>query len=92
MLSATLPNYEALCEWVGSLKRREVFAVATVKRPVPLRHYLYTNEKLYLLVDADGTFNTNVGSSHFLWVKAGSEALWRRLRSATPRRCSILFR
>ncbi|XP_053945206.1 SKI2 subunit of superkiller complex protein [Anastrepha ludens] len=62
MLSATVPNTLELADWVGSTKKRKVYVISTLKRPVPLMHYLYTGcggkskDDIYLLVDADGNY------------------------------------
>lgn len=62
MLSATVPNTMELADWVGSTKKRKVYVISTLKRPVPLMHYLYTGvggkskDDITLLVDADGNF------------------------------------
>ncbi|XP_063704669.1 superkiller complex protein 2 [Culicoides brevitarsis] len=42
MLSATIPNTMEFANWVGRTKRRKVFVMQTLKRPVPLQHFLYT--------------------------------------------------
>ncbi|KAL8450303.1 hypothetical protein Emag_003326 [Eimeria magna] len=57
LLSATLPNYREFCDWLGAVKQREVFAQTTSKRPTPLRHFLYSRDKPFLLIDEGGTFN-----------------------------------
>lgn len=62
MLSATVPNTLEFADWVGRTKKRKVYVISTLKRPVPLQHYLYTgcggksrNDR-FLIVDADGKF------------------------------------
>ncbi|XP_064649760.1 superkiller complex protein 2-like [Lineus longissimus] len=65
MLSATVPNTIEFAEWVGRTKRKKIFVISTLKRPVPLEHYLYTgnsnktSNELFLLVDAEKKFLTN---------------------------------
>lgn len=62
MLSATVPNTMELADWVGSTKKRKVYVISTLKRPVPLMHYLYTGsggkskDDRFLLVDDQGRF------------------------------------
>lgn len=64
MLSATVPNALKFSNWVGMTKRKKVYVISTSKRPVPLKHYLYTGhnsetkKELYLIVDEDGRFLT----------------------------------
>lgn len=46
------------------IKKRPIYVISTVKRPVPLEHYLYTGnstktmKELFLLVDSSGNFLT----------------------------------
>ena len=62
MLSATVPNPIEFAHWVGQIKKRKIYVISTLKRPVPLQHYLYTGydkkskDQLFLLVDKDGGF------------------------------------
>lgn len=45
-------------------KQKKIYVISTLKRPVPLEHYLYTgnsgktSNELFLLVDAKGSFLT----------------------------------
>ncbi|PNF35853.1 hypothetical protein B7P43_G09406 [Cryptotermes secundus] len=58
MLSATIPNTLDFANWVGATKKKKVYVVSTLKRPVPLQHYLYTGSKtgLFLIVEEAGKF------------------------------------
>ncbi|KAL7296485.1 hypothetical protein TKK_0009926 [Trichogramma kaykai] len=73
MLSATVPNPLEFAHWVGQIKKRKMYVISTVKRPVPLQHYLYTGhdkkskDQIFLLVDKDGGFHRNS-------IKAAEEA------------------
>lgn len=46
------------------IKRRHIYVISTMKRPVPLEHYLYTGnstktqKEMFLLVDSVGNFQT----------------------------------
>lgn len=62
MLSATVPNTIEFATWVGRTKGRKMYVISTLKRPVPLEHYLYTGvtgksqDERFLIVNADGAF------------------------------------
>uniref|UniRef100_A0A3Q2CAU4 SKI2 subunit of superkiller complex n=1 Tax=Cyprinodon variegatus TaxID=28743 RepID=A0A3Q2CAU4_CYPVA len=64
LLSATVPNAVEFSEWIGRIKKRHIYVISTMKRPVPLEHYLYTGnstktqKEMFLLVDAAGNFLT----------------------------------
>ncbi|CAJ1083226.1 helicase SKI2W [Xyrichtys novacula] len=64
LLSATVPNALEFSEWIGRIKKRHIYVISTMKRPVPLEHHLYTGnstktqKELFLLVDAVGNFLT----------------------------------
>ena len=49
MLSATVPNFLDFANWVGTTKRKKVYVQMTEKRPVPLEHFIYLNNKLTLI-------------------------------------------
>ncbi|XP_015587568.1 helicase SKI2W [Cephus cinctus] len=62
MLSATVPNPLVFANWVGQIKKRKMYVISTLKRPVPLQHFLYTgtnkktkNER-FLILDSKGDF------------------------------------
>ncbi|XP_064407997.1 superkiller complex protein 2 isoform X2 [Latimeria chalumnae] len=64
LLSATVPNALEFADWIGRIKRKKIYVISTLKRPVPLEHYLYTGnsqktqKELFLLVDANSNFLT----------------------------------
>lgn len=62
LLSATVPNTLEFAAWIGKIKKRKLYVINTLKRPVPLEHFLYTgnssktSNELFLLVDSKGSF------------------------------------
>ena len=62
LLSATVPNIEQFASWVGRIKNRKIYVTSTLKRPVPLEHYLFTgnstktSDQLYKIVDQTKRF------------------------------------
>jgi antiviral helicase SKI2 len=62
MLSATVPNTLAFADWVGRTKKKKIYVISTMKRPVPLEHFLYTGssakskDERFLLQDSNGNF------------------------------------
>ena len=56
MLSATVPNYMDFANWVGRTKRRMIFVMKTLHRPVPLEHSLYIFGKLKVIKEPNGRF------------------------------------
>lgn len=63
MLSATVPNTMEFANWVGQTKKRKVYVISTLKRPVPLMHYLYTGSggksknDIFLIVNGSQEFS-----------------------------------
>ncbi|KAM8885057.1 superkiller complex protein 2 [Synchiropus picturatus] len=61
-LSATVPNALEFSEWIGRIKKKQIYVISTSKRPVPLEHFLYTGnstkteKEKFLLLDAEGKF------------------------------------
>jgi superfamily II RNA helicase len=58
MLSATLSNPREFADWVQHVKGRKTNLVSTLYRPVPLRFYLFAEEKLYPLITSDKKINS----------------------------------
>ncbi|XP_056154430.1 helicase SKI2W [Lampris incognitus] len=64
LLSATVPNAVEFSEWIGRIKKRHIYVISTLKRPVPLEHHLYTGnstktqKEMFLLLDANNNFLT----------------------------------
>lgn len=49
---------------IRRLKRRQIYVISTLTRPIPLEHYLFTGNspktqgELFLLLDSRGAFHT----------------------------------
>jgi len=62
MLSATVPNPIIFADWVGRIKKRKMYVISTLKRPIPLLHYLYTGtdgktkDDKFLVLDGNSQF------------------------------------
>lgn len=57
LLSATVPNTFEFANWVGRTKEKNVYVIATPKRPVPLKHYLWAKKKMFEIVNENRKFN-----------------------------------
>ncbi|XP_051526460.1 helicase SKI2W-like [Myxocyprinus asiaticus] len=84
LLSATVPNSVEFSEWIGRMKKRPIYVISTVKRPIPLEHYLYTGnstktqKELFLLLDATGNFITK---GYYAAVEAKKERTSKHAQS-----------
>uniref|UniRef100_A0A7S1PGH6 RNA helicase n=1 Tax=Percolomonas cosmopolitus TaxID=63605 RepID=A0A7S1PGH6_9EUKA len=56
MLSATIPNTKEFAEWVGRTKQKPMYVIQTLKRPVPLEHYIHYKGNIYKVVDSNKQF------------------------------------
>jgi antiviral helicase SKI2 len=56
LLSATVPNTYEFASWVGRTKKKDIYVISTLKRPVPLEHYLWTNKRLHKIVNSEKEF------------------------------------
>lgn len=79
MLSATVPNAVEFANWVGRTKRRSVYVVSTMRRPVPLVHSLFVKSEPFPL------FNTHKGQFLHLNYKAATEKHAALSKSANVR-------
>ncbi|CAO3595288.1 unnamed protein product [Absidia cylindrospora] len=55
LLSATVPNTKEFADWVGRTKKKDIYVISTLKRPVPLEHHLYAGKELFKIVGAHET-------------------------------------
>ncbi|XP_051727638.1 helicase SKI2W [Ctenopharyngodon idella] len=84
LLSATVPNAVEFSEWIGRIKKRHIYVISTVKRPVPLEHHLYTGnstktqKELFLLLDSTGNFLTK---GYYAAVEAKKERTSKHAQS-----------
>ncbi|XP_078687037.1 superkiller complex protein 2-like [Branchiostoma floridae x Branchiostoma belcheri] len=64
LLSATVPNTMEFADWIGRTKKKKIYVISTLKRPVPLEHFLYTgnskqtSKERFLIVDSARNFLT----------------------------------
>ncbi|KAJ3228151.1 hypothetical protein HK099_006031 [Clydaea vesicula] len=56
LLSATIPNTKEFADWVGRTKKKNIYVISTLKRPVPLEHYIYYDSNIYKIVDSSKKF------------------------------------
>ena len=56
LLSATVPNTYEFASWVGRTKRKDIYVISTLKRPVPLEHYLWADKGIHKIVDHEKKF------------------------------------
>ena len=54
LLSATISEADKFAEWIGTLKQRPIHLITTTKRPVPLNHCVYFDNKLKCILDSKG--------------------------------------
>lgn len=84
LLSATVPNALEFSEWIGRIKKKHIYVISTMKRPVPLEHYLYTGnssrtqKEMFLLVDAAGNF---LNKGYYAAVEAKKERTGKHAQS-----------
>lgn len=56
LLSATVPNTHEFASWVGRTKKKDIYVISTLKRPVPLEHYLWAGKDKFKIVDSNKRF------------------------------------
>lgn len=81
LLSATVPNTYEFASWVGRTKKKDIYVISTLKRPVPLEHYLWADKAMYKIVDADKKFLDNG------WIGANAAIAGRKdkITASDPR-------
>jgi antiviral helicase SKI2 len=56
LLSATVPNTYEFASWVGRTKQKDIYVISTLKRPVPLEHYLWGGKGIHKIVGSEKRF------------------------------------
>ncbi len=56
MLSATIDKAEEFASWIGDTKQRPINLIPTMKRVVPLEHYIYVDRQLFKIQDNNNKF------------------------------------
>lgn len=59
MLSATISGAENMSKWISELKGKPCYLIPTEKRPVPLKHSLFWDNKLHTILDDEKWINHN---------------------------------
>jgi ATP-dependent RNA helicase DOB1 len=57
MLSATINGADKLAKWVGNIKKIKCHHIPTPYRPVPLKHHVFWNDKLHLMLEGDSKWH-----------------------------------
>jgi superfamily II RNA helicase len=57
MLSATIDKAKEFSSWIGKIKDKPTRLIFTDHRPIPLKHYIYYENKKYLILDEKKNFN-----------------------------------
>lgn len=73
LLSATVPNYLEFADWVGFTKKKEIVAIATKHRPVPLLHYICAFDSMYLVMDENNKFYTSAFKELYIKLREKHE-------------------
>ncbi|CRG99309.1 helicase with Zn-finger motif, putative [Plasmodium relictum] len=74
LLSATVPNYLEFADWVGFTKKKEVISISTKKRPVPLLHYIYAYDSIFLIMDEKNKFYSSSFKEIYIKIREKEEA------------------
>jgi len=70
MLSATIDKSNEFGEWVARCRERDTLLIGTTWRPVPLHHYIYTNNEIKLIRHhRDGVFAKNIDECYCYYDK-----------------------
>lgn len=59
LLSATLGKPSQFAEWIGQMRKKTCHLVSTLRRPVPLQHYLYWDSGLHCFLNEKEQWQEN---------------------------------
>ncbi len=70
MLSATIDKANEFGEWIVKCRERDTLIIGTTWRPVPLHHYIYTNNDIKMIRHhRDGVFAKNIDECYCYYDK-----------------------
>lgn len=70
MLSATIDKANEFAEWVVRCRERDTLLIGTTWRPVPLHHYIYTNNEIKMIRHhREGVFAKNIDECYCYYDK-----------------------
>ena len=70
MLSATIDKAQDFATWVAQCRQRDCYLIGTTWRPVPLNHYIYTNDDILMInKHKSGVITENVHQSYKFFEK-----------------------
>lgn len=70
MLSATIDKSEEFAGWLGRIKNRVINLIPTTHRVIPLEHYIYTDKRMYKILDQKENFlNKNYDEAYVSYKK-----------------------
>lgn len=58
MLSATISNSELFANWISNIKKHNVDLISTPHRPVPLKHFIFHNDDIHLILNEKNIFDS----------------------------------
>lgn len=58
LLSATISHAKEFAQWLADIKQRTINLIQMFKRPVPLKHNIYLNERLHTIMDENNKYSS----------------------------------
>ena len=57
MLSATIDKAEEFASWIGDIKKKQIYLISTLYRPVPLNHNIFIDGEKLQIMNSNKKFN-----------------------------------
>lgn len=73
-LSATIAQPDQVASWIGRIKKTKINLITTLRRVVPLKHYIYYDDELYLLINEHGQM-VNYNEIRGIYKKCGFKTI-----------------
>lgn len=69
LLSATIDNARQFADWIERIKERKVDLISTNFRAVPLKHYIYSNNKIHTIFENEFNHHAYITATEIKEVK-----------------------
>ena len=73
-LSATIARPDKVAAWIGRIKKTKINLITTLRRVVPLKHYIYYDEELHLFINEHGQM-VNYNEIRGIYKKCGFKTI-----------------
>jgi superfamily II RNA helicase len=83
MLSGTVGNPVAFCEWISDCRNRPIGLIREMKRTVPLEHFVFVDKKCYMYMNQNGQYLAkNFNQAKIIYMEKKKEREMKHIQNS----------